>query len=267
MRLFGKDVTTQKVMDRVRERLSSRGLLPPSEDAGLGAAVEVPVDAFAFIVEAMAEHADATRGLPIETHRDGVGGRAVVLAKRAFRAVGQAFINEALGRQVAFNAQVLDGYAQLSAEVVRLRERLAELEQSGATVAPAPMVARPAKALTKRSSSKAPPPGEAARVEDSGAEVSSSGASQPESANAAATKSHATKSDGTKSEATKSEATRSEATRSEATKSNTTKTPSAKPGASAASAPKSAVSKLEPRKPAAPPGRPRLKGPGGRSSR
>jgi hypothetical protein len=129
MKLFGKDVTTAKVMARVKERLSSRGLLPPSEDAGLEPAVEAPVDAFSFIVEQMAEHVDATKGLPIETHRDGVSGRAVVLAKQAFRAVGQVFINEALARQVAFNGQVLDGYSQLTAEVVRLRAKVAELEQ------------------------------------------------------------------------------------------------------------------------------------------
>lgn len=130
MRLFGKDVTAKKLLEVVKERLSSRGLLPPSEDAGLEQGVEAPVDAFAFAVEAMAENVDTTRGLPIETHRDGLAGQAVVLAKQTFRKVGQLFINEALARQVVFNGHVLDGYSQLSAEVVRLRSRVAELERA-----------------------------------------------------------------------------------------------------------------------------------------
>lgn len=128
MKLFGKDVTAKKLLDVVKERLSARGLLPPSEDAGLDHDVEAPVEAFAFAVESMSEHVDTTRGLPIETHRDGLQGRAVVLAKQTFRKVGQLFINEALARQVVFNGHVLDGYSQLSAEVMRLRSRVAELE-------------------------------------------------------------------------------------------------------------------------------------------
>jgi hypothetical protein len=63
-----------------------------------------------------------------------------VLAKQTFRKVGQLFINEALARQVVFNGHVLDGYSQLSAEVVRLRSRVAELEQAlEASRAPAPV--------------------------------------------------------------------------------------------------------------------------------
>ncbi|MDX2008651.1 MAG: hypothetical protein SFW67_00590 [Myxococcaceae bacterium] len=157
MRLFGKDVTTQKVMERVKERLSARGLLPPSEAVGLDASVEAPVDAFSFIVEAMAEHVDATRGLPIETHREGVAGRAVVLAKQAFRTVGQLFINEALARQVAFNGQVLDGYSQLSAEVVRLREKVAQLERARVEVPPAAPSSPGTKAAPKKAVTKTPP--------------------------------------------------------------------------------------------------------------
>lgn len=155
MKLFGKDVTTQKLLDVAKERLGARGLLPPSEDAGLDEAVEAPVEPFAFAVEAMAAHVDATRGLPIETHREGLSGAAVVFAKTAFRRVGQLFINEALGRQVAFNGHVLDGYAQLSAEVLRLREHVAALEAQldRARSAPAPKSPRalPKPRATKRS--------------------------------------------------------------------------------------------------------------------
>lgn len=128
MKLFGKDVTTQKLLGLVKERLAARGLSMPSEDAGLGEVPEQAIDAFAFAIDAMGEHVDSTRGLPIETHRDGLGGRAVVLAKQLFRSAGQLFINEALARQVSFNGHVRDGFAQLSAEVLRLRDRVEELE-------------------------------------------------------------------------------------------------------------------------------------------
>lgn len=143
MKLFGKDVTAKKLLDVVKERLSARGLLPPSEDAGLDHDVEAPVEAFAFAVESMTEHVDTTRGLPIETHRDGLQGRAVVLAKQTFRKVGQLFINEALARQVVFNGHVLDGYSQLSAEVMRLRSRVAELESELERAAKAPVLEVP----------------------------------------------------------------------------------------------------------------------------
>lgn len=138
MKVFGKDVTAQKLLDVAKERLASRGLLPPSEQVeGVDEVIEAPVDAFAFAVETMAEHVDSTRGLPIETHRDGLQGRAVVLAKQLFRRAGQLFINEALSRQVVFNGQVLDGYAQLSAEVVRLRAKVATLEHQASQQTPA----------------------------------------------------------------------------------------------------------------------------------
>ncbi len=154
MKLFGKDVTAKKLLDVVKERLSARGLLPPSEDAGLDHDVEAPVEAFAFAVESMTEHVDTTRGLPIETHRDGLQGRAVVLAKQTFRKVGQLFINEALARQVVFNGHVLDGYSQLSAEVMRLRARVAELESELERAAKAPVLevppVRPRKVATPR---------------------------------------------------------------------------------------------------------------------
>lgn len=151
MKLFGKDVTTKKLLEVVKERLGARGLLPPSEDAGLDEGTEAPVEAFAFAVEAMSEHVDVTQGLPIETHRDGLPGQAVVLAKRAFRRVGQIFINEALGRQVVFNGHVLDGYSQLTAEVVRLRSKVVALEAQLAKVeaTPKPPLLKAPKAVAK----------------------------------------------------------------------------------------------------------------------
>ncbi|MFZ5446897.1 MAG: hypothetical protein ACOZQL_43320 [Myxococcota bacterium] len=129
MKLMGKDITPAKVMAFVGERLAARGLAGPSEAPVTVEGVEPRVDPLSFNLHALEENADATRGLPLETHREGVAGRAVVLAKRVFRSAGQIFINEALGRQTVFNGHVRDSYAQLSAEVLRLRQRVAELER------------------------------------------------------------------------------------------------------------------------------------------
>ena len=129
MKLLGKDITPSKVMAFVGERLQARGLATPA-DSDLGVeGVEPRIDPLTFNLHALEENADATRALPLETHRDGLAGRAVVLAKRIFRSAGQLFINETLGRQRVFNGHVRDSYAQLSAEVIRLRQRVAELEK------------------------------------------------------------------------------------------------------------------------------------------
>lgn len=128
MRLLGKDISAATLMQEISDRLSARGLDVPGEGPIRMDGAEPRVDPIAFNLEAMAIHADATRGLPVETHRGGLTGRAVVLAKRAFRSSCQVFINEAFGRQVVFNGHVRDSYAQLSAEVKRLRARLDALE-------------------------------------------------------------------------------------------------------------------------------------------
>lgn len=137
MKLLGKDISAAKLMNVVNERLTARGLGGEPGEAWADDGVEPRVDPLSFNLRALDEHTDATRGLPLETHRDGLAGRAVVTAKRVFRAVGQVFINEALGRQVAFNGHVRDSYAQLSAEVLRLRARVEELEAEAAA-APKP---------------------------------------------------------------------------------------------------------------------------------
>lgn len=128
MKLLGKDITASKVMSLVQEKLAARGLTTASNDDWKTDAVEPRVDPLSFNLHALEENSDATKGLPLETHRDGLTGRVVMLAKTAFRRVGQIFINEALGRQTVFNGHVRDSYAQLSAEVQRLRARVAELE-------------------------------------------------------------------------------------------------------------------------------------------
>lgn len=129
MRLLGRDVSTQNVLTAVSERLFARGLSGvPAANEVTPEGVEARVDPASFYVSALGEHSDTTRGLPLETHRGGLSGYAVMLAKSAFRRVGQIFINEALARQVLFNGHVRDSYAQLSSEVVALRQHVAQLE-------------------------------------------------------------------------------------------------------------------------------------------
>jgi len=132
MKLLGRDISTDTVLSWVGERLKARGLAESGHGGAAMEGVEPRVDPLTFNLEALSRHADATRGLPLETHREGLAGRAVVLAKKVFRTGAQLFINEALGRQVVFNGYVRDSYAQLSAEVMRLRERVAELEGQAA---------------------------------------------------------------------------------------------------------------------------------------
>jgi hypothetical protein len=139
MKLVGKDVSVNTVLAYLEERLEARGLRPPpdSSEAPLDG-VEPRVDPLAFNLDKLTEHADSTLGLPVESHRGGLQGRALVLAKRLFRVAGQALINETLARQRLFNGHVRDSYAQLSAEVMRLRTRVAELEAEKAAALTAP---------------------------------------------------------------------------------------------------------------------------------
>jgi len=154
MRLMGKDITADKLMAYVGERLRARGLSRPADGEPVGEGIEPRVDPLSFNLDALSEHADATKGLPVETHRGGLSGRAVRLAKVTFRRLGQVFINEALARQVVFNGHVRDSYAQLSAEVLRLRARLAELEAQAQAkpAAPAPAASSRSKPKTATSS-------------------------------------------------------------------------------------------------------------------
>lgn len=148
MKLLGKDISSKELLGELEQRLRARGLLPtdaplsgPGDDP-----VEPRVDPLPFNLSALEEHADPTRPLPLHTHRGGMG-QAVVLAKWAFRKTCQVFINEALARQRLFNGHVRDSYAQLSAEVERLRAEVKRLEaQAQQPVRPKPATPRrPAK--------------------------------------------------------------------------------------------------------------------------
>lgn len=129
MKLLGKDIRGDELLDLVEERLRARGLLPTEEieESEPGDGVQAPVDPLTFNLAALEEHADSTKPLPLHTHRGGAG-QLVLLAKWAFRKSCQVLINEALARQRLFNGHVRDSYAQLSAEVIRLRKEVEELK-------------------------------------------------------------------------------------------------------------------------------------------
>jgi hypothetical protein len=123
MKLLGKDISGQRLLQSIEERLRARGLVPEVPDPVREDSVEGRVDPLSFNLSALEEHADSTRPLPLQTHRTGAG-RVVLYAKWAFRLGCQVFINETLSRQTLFNGHVRDSYAQLSAEVIALRKEV-----------------------------------------------------------------------------------------------------------------------------------------------
>ena len=130
MKLLGRDIPARELIFRIEERLRTRGL-PTSEPVEVPPeGVEPRVEPLTFNLHALEENADATRALLLHTHRGGAG-QLVLVAKWAFRKSCQVFINEALGRQRVFNGHVRDSYAQLSAEVIRLRREVEELRARG----------------------------------------------------------------------------------------------------------------------------------------
>jgi hypothetical protein len=156
MKLLGRDIPARELISRIEERLRTRGL-PTSEPLEVPPeGVEPRVEPLTFNLHALEENADATRALPLHTHRGGAG-QLVLVAKWAFRKSCQVFINEALGRQRVFNGHVRDSYAQLSAEVLRLRREVEELRARGGGGGRPPGDERPVPAV-------APPAGPAERA-------------------------------------------------------------------------------------------------------
>jgi hypothetical protein len=146
MKLMGRDIPARELLARIEDRLRTRGL-PTSEPADVpDEGVEPRVDPLSFNLHALEENADATRALPLHTHRGGAG-QLVLVAKWAFRKTCQVFINEALSRQRVFNGHVRDSYAQLSAEVIRLRAEVETLRaaQAASQAQPPPPAEAPAR--------------------------------------------------------------------------------------------------------------------------
>jgi hypothetical protein len=146
LKLLGRDIRSDELLEKVQARLQARGLWPEPARSASESGVEPRVDPRGFNLHALEEHADPTRPLPLHTHRGGLG-QAVLLAKWAFRKSCQVLINEALARQRVFNGHVRDSYAQLSAEVARLRAQVEALEAAASKAAgpalPAPESAPP----------------------------------------------------------------------------------------------------------------------------
>jgi hypothetical protein len=155
VKLLGKDINTANVMAHLEARLKARGLADSVASPIDLSGVEPRVDPAAFYLEALAEHSDSARPLPLETHRTGLG-RAVLLAKWTFRRTCQVFINETLSRQRLFNGHVRDAYAQLSADVSALRAEVMTLRERGAVPAPAVGVVAGKTAAPKKSEPAAP---------------------------------------------------------------------------------------------------------------
>ena len=142
MKLLGRDIDGRSLLQAARERLEARGI---REDArAVDEEPEPVLEPLSFLVRSIEDNEDPTVGLPIATHRTGLG-RSVVAAKWIFRRTCQLFINEALGRQRLFNGQVRDLSAQLAAEVIRLRARVEALEAEKAQAERAPRLAAPRK--------------------------------------------------------------------------------------------------------------------------
>ncbi len=65
------------------------------------------------VLQAPREKKDTRYAEPATSHRSGVVGPALVLAKRGFRKLFQPFINEVMRRQVEFNEALLDSLAHI----------------------------------------------------------------------------------------------------------------------------------------------------------
>jgi hypothetical protein len=158
MKLLGQDIPVRDLVIQIGDRLRIRGL-PTSAPVEVPAeGVEPRVEPLTYNLNALEEHADPTRGLPLHTHRGGVG-QLVLAAKWTFRKTCQVLINETLGRQRVFNGLVRDSYAQLSAEVIRLRREVEELRARGAAPAPAkPASAERAPMAATEAPATRPPP-------------------------------------------------------------------------------------------------------------
>ncbi|WP_426753015.1 hypothetical protein [Myxococcus sp. Y35] len=139
----------------------TRHLPTPSEEAQealrqtLEAAARRPTPApWPALLQEARGKMDSRYAEPATSHRGGLPGTALVLAKRAFRLAFQPFINEVLRKQVEFNESILDALAtlhdvqreQARAQAVwrkELERRLVKLEAASSIRTEAAMAERP----------------------------------------------------------------------------------------------------------------------------
>jgi hypothetical protein len=129
MKLLGRTVNGTRLVEELRARLSARGIHEDSPEAPL--TDEAPLNPYAFLVQALEQSADPAQAPPSAGTAPPVRG--------LLRFVARGLLAELFGRQHSFNVHVRDLAAQLSAEVVALRGRVAELESQsskGATAHP-----------------------------------------------------------------------------------------------------------------------------------
>ncbi len=116
MKLLGRDIDAKELWEKVEARLQARGLLEaPSRPISLDGP-EPFVDPLSFHLTALEAHADPTRPLPAE------GSRVGALARGVLGLALRPVVRELFARQHLFNAHVRDAFAQLSAEVIALKQ-------------------------------------------------------------------------------------------------------------------------------------------------
>lgn len=128
MKLLGKDIQAEPLLEKLEARLQARGLVDPPGPIEVSG-VEPRVDPAAFYLSALETHADPTEPLPLHTHRGGLG-RGVLLAKRLFRKVARVAIVDTLARQRLFNGYARDAFLEVFGDLKELRARLEALERS-----------------------------------------------------------------------------------------------------------------------------------------
>lgn len=121
--LTAAGVSAEELLRRAREAPAAPGA-PSAEEVNERLADGVGPMAIEGYVKRLFELRDARTGLPITSHRPGVG-RAVVAAKQAFRSAFQPFLNEALRKQAEFN-ETLAQWAQAVTRAVVRQEAEAE---------------------------------------------------------------------------------------------------------------------------------------------
>ena len=137
MKLLGKDISAGALAKAIEERLNARGLSEPERPIQLEGP-EARVDPASFFLNGVEANCDPREWMPLHTHRAGAG-RAVLLAKWAFRRVAGPLVSDALARQAVFNGHVRDGFLQMFTELQQLRRQVAELEAGQARAkSPAP---------------------------------------------------------------------------------------------------------------------------------